>query len=298
VKQVSELPPARLALTGNPRARYFTPHMDAAFWWKLGLSFVVGSGWVALTTVAAERYGSTIGGLIGGLPSTVFVSLLFIGFTQTPLVASETTTLMPLTQGINGIFIIVYLLLARRGLAAGLVGALGVWVMLAGLIAAIGIQYLWVSLCGWALCAVSCYLVVERGMNIPSRGEARVHCAFSQGVLRALFGGAVIAIAVWTSKLLGPSVGGILATFPATFFSTLAITYRTGGAEFSRAVGKSMMMSGMANAALYAIAVRYLYVWYGLISGTILALIFSCVTGSVTYLFMRTRSSCGRTTIA
>jgi len=38
--------------------------------------------------------------MIGGLPSTVFVSLLFIGITQTPAAASETTTLMPLAQGI------------------------------------------------------------------------------------------------------------------------------------------------------------------------------------------------------
>ena len=265
--------------------------MNSAFWWKLGLSFVVGSGWVALSTVAGERYGSKIGGLIGGLPSTVFVSLLFIGFTQTPLVASETTTLMPLTQGINGIFVIAYLLLVRRGLALGLGSALGVWVILAGSIAAIGIQHLWVSLCGWAVCAVSCYVVVERGMSIPARGELRVQCSLSQGGLRALFGGAVIVVAVWAGKLLGPAYGGIFATFPAMFVSTLAITYRTGGAEFSRAVGKAMMMSGMVNVALYTIAVRYLYVWCGLLYGTVLALVVSCVTGYVTYRSMGDRSS-------
>jgi hypothetical protein len=54
--------------------------------------------------------------MIGGLPSTVFVSLLFIGITQTPAAASETTTLMPLAQGINGVFIVTCLLYVQRGL--------------------------------------------------------------------------------------------------------------------------------------------------------------------------------------
>ena len=89
--------------------------MEISFWYKLGLSFVVGSVWVTLSTITAERYGSKIGGLIGGLPSTAVVALLFIGFTQTPLAASEATTIMPLAQGFNGLFIIVYLLLVRRG---------------------------------------------------------------------------------------------------------------------------------------------------------------------------------------
>ena len=260
--------------------------MDTVFWYKLGLSFIVGSGWVALSTVAADRYGSRIGGLIGGLPSTVFVSLLFIGITQTPLVASETTTLMPLTQGINGIFIIVYLILARRGLAAGLLTGLCVWSLLAGLVAVIGIQHFWVSICGWAACALGCYLAVARGMTIPARGEVRVRCTLSQVGLRALFGGGVIAFAVWAGKLLGPTYGGIFAAFPAMFLSTLVITYRARGVEFSRAVGKAMMLSGMLNVALYTTAVRYLYTWCGLLSGTILALVFSGVTGYLTYLLL------------
>jgi hypothetical protein len=263
--------------------------MESIFWYKLALSFLVGSGWVALSTVAAERYGSKVGGLIGGLPSTVFVSLLFIGITQTPLAASETTTLMPVIQGVNGIFIIVYLLLVGRGLAAGLSGALGVWFLLAGSIAAIGIQHLWVSLCGWALCVLGCYVVVERIMAIPARREIKVQCTLSQTGVRALFGGAVIALAVLAGKLMGPAYGGMFATFPAMFFSTLAITHRAGGAEFSRAVGKAMMMSGMINVALYAVAVRYLYIWFGLIQGTAIALAFACGTGYLTYLFMTTR---------
>jgi hypothetical protein len=263
--------------------------MDAAFWLKLGLSFLVGSGWVAWSTVAAEKYGSRIGGLIGGLPSTVFVSLLFIGLTQNPAAASETTTLMPLAQGINGVFIAAYLFFVRRGLASGLLNAFWIWLILTAILAVAGIRQFAASVCGWALLVVGCYFAVERGMNIASRSGLRVRYTTAQIAGRALFGGAVIAFAVWMGKLLGPVYGGIFATFPAMFVSTLAITYRAGGPQFSRAVGKSMMMSGMVNVALYAIAVRYCYQWSGLVFGTILAVAFSCGTGYITYLFIKAR---------
>ena len=115
--------------------------MESTFWYKLLLSFVVGSAWVTLSTLAAERYGSKMGGLIGGLPSTAVVALLFIGLTQTPLVASEATTIMPSAQGLNGIFIIAYLLLVRRGLLQGLLGALLVWLSLASILVATGMRH-------------------------------------------------------------------------------------------------------------------------------------------------------------
>jgi uncharacterized membrane protein (GlpM family) len=265
--------------------------MESTFWYKLLLSFVVGSAWVTLSTIAAERYGSKMGGLIGGLPSTAVVALLFIGLTQTPLVASEATTIMPFAQGLNGIFILVYLLLVRRGLLQGLLGALLVWFSLASVLIATGIRHFWVSVASWMLLVVSCYLAVERCMKIPSQGKVSIRCTSSQIAFRALFGGAVIAFAVFMGKLGGPLYGGIFATFPAMFLSTLVVTYRTGGAEFSRAVAKALMVSGLINVALYAMAVRYLYAWLGLTYGTGLALVFSCGTGYFTYLFMRAKLS-------
>ena len=101
----------------------------------------------------------------------------------------------------------------------------------------------------------------------------------------------MIAFAVFMGKIGGPVYGGIFATFPAMFLSTLVITYRAGGAEFSRAVAKSLFVSGIINVVLYAIAVRYLYVWFGLAYGTAGALVFCGVTGYLTYLFMKARLS-------
>jgi len=265
--------------------------MEAAFWYKIGLSFAVGSAWVTLSTLLAERFGSKVGGLIGGLPSTALVTLLFIGLTQSPAVAVEATMVMPLSQGLNGITLIVYILLARRGLWAGLAGALACWFTLAGCLAASGVHSMGASVAGWALLVTGCYLVLEKCMQIPSQGKINLRYGAPQIVLRALFGGAVIAFAVSMGRLAGPIYGGIFGTFPALFISTLFITYRSGGAEFSRAVAKALAVSGTVNVALYAMMVHYLYAWVGLACGTAIAIALSCGMGYLTYLFMRTRVS-------
>ena len=263
--------------------------MDASFWLKLALSFIVGSIWVTLTTIAAERYGSKIGGLIGGLPSTVVIALLFIGITQSPLVASQATTVMPLAQGLNGLFVLTYMLLIRRGLAAGLVSALLVWLIQSMLLLWLNLRQFGISILGWLLLLSLCYLIVEKWMKIASSGRVSVSYLPSQIAWRALFGGAVIAFAVFMGKLGGPLLGGIFGSFPAMFLSTLVITYRSGGAELARAVGKALLISGLINVPLYEIVVRYSYPRLGLGLGTALAVVFSLGTGYLTYLFMKTR---------
>jgi hypothetical protein len=265
--------------------------MDPSFWLKLGLGFAVGSAWVTLTTLAAERYGSRIGGLIGGLPSTALVSLLFIGLTQTPQAAAEAATVIPLVQGINALFVIVYLRFVRRGLVFGLTSALLAWFVLTSILVVSGLRSVWLSVAGWLLLAAASYLAVERYMTIPSHGRVHASYAPAQIAYRALFGGTVIAFAVLMGKLGGPVYGGVFATFPAMFLSTLAVTYRAGGVEFSRAVAKALMISGLINVPLYAIVVRWLYPELGLIVGTAIALAFSYCTGYLTYLFMRVKLS-------
>lgn len=265
--------------------------MESAFYCKLSMSFLVGGLWITLTTVAAERYGSKIGGFIGGLPSTALVALLFIGVTQTPLVASQATTIMPIAQGFNGLFIIVFVWLVKRGLVFGLASALLVWFCTASALVAIDVQQVAVSIAGWIVLVVACYLVVEKGMTIPSRGKTEVHYTSSQIVLRAVFGGAVIAFAVLAGKVGGPVCGGVFATFPAMFVSTLVITHGSGGAEFSQAVAKTLLVSGLINVAVYAIVVRYSYASLGLVYGTAVAVMVSCGTAYLTYLFLRARVS-------
>jgi hypothetical protein len=265
--------------------------MDTSFWLKLLLGFTVGSLWVTLTTVSAERFGSKVGGLIGGLPSTVVIALLFIGLTQSPQVAADATTVMPLAQGLNGLVVITFMLFISRGLFAGLLSALSLWFFQSTLLYLVDIKLFWVSLLGWLILLVFCYLSVEKWMGIPSTGKVALSYPPSQLIWRALFGGLVIAFAVLMGKVGGPLLGGIFGSFPAMFLSTLVITFNAGGSAFSRSVGKSLLISGLINVLIYEMMVRFLYPRIGLGWGTAIALMVALATGYLTFRFMKTMLS-------
>jgi len=101
--------------------------LDQTFLIKLALSFLVGSIWITTVTMVAERFGSKIGGFIGGLPSTIVIALLFIGLSQSTEAASQAAVMIPLVMGINGFFILVYLALVHHGLIKALFAALVFW---------------------------------------------------------------------------------------------------------------------------------------------------------------------------
>ncbi len=263
--------------------------MDAAFWLKLALSFIIGSLWVSITTLSAERFGSKVGGLIGGLPSTVVIALFFIGLTQSALVAAQATTVMPLAQGLNGLFVLCFMLLIKPGIKFALPGALLFWALEATLLFRLDIQAFWISLAGWLLLLAVCYLAVEKWMSIPSSAGQPVTYQPGQIIWRAVLGGGVISVAVLMGKLGGPLLGGIFGSFPAMFLSTLVITSQTGGAEFSRSVGKALLVSGLINVPVYEIMVRVLYPRAGLWLGTLVALLVTLLTGSLTFLFIQKR---------
>ncbi len=254
---------------------------------NLGLSFVVGSVWVTTVTIIAERFGSKIGGFIGGLPSTIVIALLFIGLTQSAADASQAAVMIPLVMGVNGIFIMIYLATVHHGLLKALAIALFFWFIANGTIVLGGIKGLGVSVSGWLILLGVSYYITEHVMVIASKGGIRVPYTLQQMLMRGMVSGFIISMAVLVSRLAVPVIGGIFSTFPVIFMSTLYITYRTGGPEFSRAVAKTLMLSGMINVGAYAIVAHFAYQYTGLIAGTFISMGVSVLSASFTYRVIR-----------
>lgn len=265
--------------------------LDQLFWTKLSLSFVVGATWVTAVTVIAERFGSKIGGFIGGLPSTIVIALLFIGLSQDAEAASRAAVMIPMVMGVNGLFIVIYLAIVRNGLWIALAAGLVFWFMLNTSIILAEIENLWLSILAWAVTLGAVYFVTEKEMQITSRGGIRVPYTMRQILTRGLVSGFIIALAVFISKIAGPVIGGIFSTFPVIFMSTLAITYHTGGPEFSRAVAKTLMLSGMINVAVYAVAAHFAFAAFGVWGGSGISLLVSVGSGWVTYKVIRQLTS-------
>jgi Protein of unknown function (DUF3147) len=236
------------------------------------LAFTVGGAWVSSATLIAERYGSALGGLVGGLPAISIVSFLFIGLNQGPAIASQATEVFPLALSFTMSFLLVYATLSERGFRSAFLGAILVWISLSTITAYLNLRNLLFSV-GVFLPVASVYLYVFKAkMKLPHVGGAQVVYSSTQVALRAMVGGGVVALVVLSSQFEGPQIGGIASSFPAIFSLTLFFTYRTRGILLSRALTKPLLISAGLTAFPYSLIVGYLYPILGIELGTIVAL--------------------------
>jgi len=261
--------------------------MDHTFLLKLLLSFFLGGVWITISTIIAEKLGSKLGGVIAGLPSTIIISLFFIGWTQSPIVAYRATTVIPLVMGINAFFVVVYALLRKRGFYIALGGALLCWGFTSAIIATVKFDSFLISVIGFVVLVALSFYILEKRNTFPS--ESKKHTKYTAPILliRGILSGSIIVFAVLMAKIAGPLVGGMFSAFPAVMLSTMIITYFSHGTNFSIAVLKIITVSCPVNVLSYAVAVRYLYGSVGLLWGTLISFIVSLISSFFIYQFVK-----------
>ena len=116
------------------------------------------------------------------------------------------------------------------------------------------------------------YFSVKKLKLQKLKGQA-IHYRVSDVVLRGVGAGSLVLISVFLSQIGGPVLGGIAAAFPAVFTSTLIILKKSRGTEFSRAVTKPLVLSGILTIYPFTVAVRYLYPIIGIELGTLVSYI-------------------------
>lgn len=241
---------------------------------KLVLSFLVGGTWVTTATLIADKYGTKIGGIIIGLPSTLLVSLFFIGWTQSPGVAVEATTIVPIIGAVNALFLVVYIALLRAKFWLALSGSLLFWTMFSFALVFLKFSNFPLSLIIYLIVVFISYFIIEKGIGVKSESARKIEHTFGSLLFRGFLSGMIIALAVVMGKIGGPLLGGMFAMFPAMFLSTLLITYFSHGPLFSSAVMKAAILSA-ASVVFFGILVRYTYIPLGLWWGTLFSIIIS-----------------------
>ncbi len=253
---------------------------------QLALTFLVSSLWILGAVAAGNRFGSKFGGFIGGLPSTALLSLFFIGFTQSPQIASSGTTVFPLAIAVSGMFLVVFAWVAPRGFVQALGCALVAWFLGALAIHALHWSSFAFNLLIYAAAMVLAGVVLEKGMLIRSIPPSIHRSSWRQMSVRSAFGGAMVTLAVLVAKAGGSEIAGIASAFPAMFIATLTVSYHVHGLEFSRAMTKSLLVTGVITVAVFAIALRYFYLALDLYSGTAAALGVSGISAFLTHRFI------------
>ncbi len=235
----------------------------------LVLAFLVGSIWVIAITIIAEKKGSLLGGILGGLPSTSAFSFLFIGINQSSAVAVQATTLFPLAFSITSAYLFFYAFFAKREFALGISISLFIWFAASALVFASGLNSFAPSLVlGVAISVVTYFAFAQKLKLKNEQGEERLY-RFHEVLIRGIGAGALIVISVLLSQFAGPVLGGIAAAFPAVFTSTIVILNNSRGTEFSRSITKPLVISGILTIIPYCISVRYLYPILGIWTGTL-----------------------------
>lgn len=261
--------------------------MTNLFLLQLLLTYCVGSVWIFLIIKASKHFGSKIGGFIGGLPSTALVSFFFIGITQSKEIAAEAATVFPLAYGVTGLFLVAYALFIKRGLVFSLFYSLLIWFGFSLFIAILNPMSLAVNLIVYLIILSFSIYVLEVKLKVVSKENPGMNYSFKQTAGLSLTCGLIIMSAVFFAKLAGPVFGGIFAAFPAIFISTLVMSYKLFGADFSRAMTKPLLITGMITIVIYVLSVKFFYLRTGLYFGTLISIFISAGSAYFTYLFIR-----------
>ena len=236
-----------------------------------------------LVTVAIERWGGKLGGLLGTLPSTMVPAAVGI-YLQSPDVASyqESMAATPVGMLLSALFLWLWRVLPprlpqgslRRRLALMILLSLSAW-SLAAAATVIGAR---VSLdlglssvvLGWGGAA----LIAGAGLwatwkNVPApRGKKRVGAGtlLARAVLAALAIGAAIVLA----RVGGPIASGVAAVFPAIFMTTMVSLWLSQG-EAVQAGAVGPMMLGSTSVAAFALFAAWTLPNLGIVPGCVVA---------------------------
>jgi len=236
----------------------------------LVLAFAVGSMWVTIITIIAEKKGNILGGILGGLPSTSAFSFFFIGINQSSTAAVEATTVFPLAFAITSTYLFFYAFFAKKNFARGIIFSLSIWFAASGLIVASGLSNFVFSLIGGTVISVLTYYFFKKLKLQNLKGEKRMY-KVHEIILRGVGAGLLVLLSVFLSQIGGPILGGISAAFPAVFTSTLIILQRSRGTEFSRAMTKPLVLCGILTIIPFCVAVRFFYPVLGVWIGTLVS---------------------------
>lgn len=261
--------------------------MISFFTLQVIISFVVGGLFISGLSIFAEKTNKKAAGIILSLPSTVLVSYFFIGWTLSPEAVAEIVPVTIAGTGLVLAFAITYLYASKINVskvASILISStlgLSVWFMGAIPLAILEFSSLFTALAVYIPVALMGYyfLTIRPKITIPIKKPTY---SLQEKIGRAVFGGTIIALAVFLAKTLSPFWGGIFAGFPALFLSTLIILHRLYDSEYLFRTFHNVPLGLLVTIAFPVTAV-YTYPAFGIILGSIIAYIASIIVGLGVY---------------
>ncbi len=222
------------------------------------LSFIVGGLYVAFIIWLSEKFGSKIGGIIGGVPTTALISIIFIGLTAGHTAAQRAALIVTPMVATTLILVYVYTRFLFMRSEIALLLALLVWFFIALMFVKLKLTNLKINV---AIAITGMALTAYGVRNYPKNLKVLTRVLRKTYAVRVVTAGSVIASAVIAARIAGPVWGGIFSSFPASFVSTLYMLNRSQGPEFTKAVARQLPISNggtLTFAALFYLLILHI----------------------------------------
>lgn len=244
------------------------------------LLYALFAGLVAiLVTVAIEKFGGIIGGVLGTIPSTIIPAAAGVYSIDGTESLRDSMSMVPIGMLMNGIFLSVwiyfpkYIKQEKLKLISTTIFALVVWLALAifslKLVELPPIQDLGnfiIGLIGFVLLVIFSVLLNLNSIAAP-KGENKVPMLIlgCRGIAAAL----AIGFCLILAKQGLPLVAGLVSAFPAIFLTSMVALWLSQGSQVPRGAAAPMMLGG-ASVSVYALVSMYAIPEYGIVTGSIL----------------------------
>ena len=280
-------------------------------WLRIGLSSLGAGGVAILVTIAIERFGGRLGGILGTLPTTILPASWGLWFGGGEGIEGQKAFeaalyAAPAGMGLNALFLGLWRFLPQRLLQVSwlrpFTSSVGPFVSLMSLCT---LSFWALSAWGWVLItrqsAVPHLWGVGATLSIMIVGMISTWHPYpapkgkqsvSAWVLlsRGIFAGLAIGGALCIASTGAQTLAGIASVFPAIFWTTMVSVWMSQGqAVSSGAVGP--MMLGSLSVALYALSAPWCFQSLGPLWGAMSAWIIAVICGSLpAYQWLRFRA--------
>lgn len=254
--------------------------MSEIDWNKLAMTAVFAGTIAVLATIAIERFGGKLGGVLATLPTTIIpASLGFWYLSPSHEAFMIALWSVPIGMLLDAAFLHSWKWLPgvfkgsrpRLRLAMVVISSLGFWFVLALLVVSSVHSYLvYIKVIGGTACAIQICYGLYASPPVPVTKSQYQAVAVSTLLLRGVMAGAAIAVATLIIAIGHPILAGVASVFPAIFLTIMVSVWLSQGPKVQgSAVGP--MMLGSTSVSVYALVASWSLSQFGPGMGVIFA---------------------------
>ena len=233
-----------------------------------------------LVTLAIEKFGGFIGGVLGTVPSTIIPAAAGVYALEGHKALTDSMSVVPIGMLINGMFLGVWIILPKYisndtlKLPFTVISSLCTWAVLALFSLIIArevtdgiISEMMLGVIGLVLLAILAVMFNLKNRAAP-KGENKVPIMILS--IRGIAAGLAIAACLVLAKIGLPFVAGLASAFPAIFLTSMVALWISQGPQVPQGAAAPMMLGG-ASVSVYALLAMWSLPSFGIILGSVIA---------------------------